>query len=276
MQERSEFHQLVSAGMRSIVTRTFRRVRASRGLCVPALLTVMLVGATAVSAQTPSEEARTLLNSYREDVTRIDRARDLLETAVAGKETADVRTLVLLARAWFLYAENRTKTEEARLAAYEKGRAAAERAIARSPDDPEAHLWYAINLGSWAQVKGLFRSLITLGTIRREVDTVLRLDPNNVEANIMAGSLQREIPAIMGGDKEKAEEYFKTAKRLAPHLSGARIELAKLYIKQGRIAEARQELQGVIDEPAPTDRSRWELVEVPRARTMLHSLDDLN
>ena len=262
--------------MRRIVTRTFRRARASRGLCVPALLTVMLVGATAVSAQTPSEEARTLLNSYREDVTQIDRARDLLETAVAGKETADVRTLVLLARAWFLYAENRTKTEEARLAAYEKGRAAAERAIARSPDDPEAHLWYAINLGSWAQVKGLFRSLITLGTIRREVDTVLRLDPNNVEANIMAGSLQREIPAIMGGDKEKAEEYFKTAKRLAPHLSGARIELAKLYIKQGRIAEARQELQGVIDEPAPTDRSRWELVEVPRARTMLHSLDDLN
>src|SRR5262249_41122272 len=189
--------------MRSIVTRTFRRARASRGLCVRARLPVMRVGAPAVSAQTPSEEARTLLNSYQEDVTRIDRARDLLETAVAGKETADVRTLVLLARAWFLYAENRTKTEEARLAAYEKGRAAAERAIAPSPDDREAPLWHAITLGRGAKVKGLFRSLTTLGTIRRGVNPVLRLDPNNVEANIMAGSLQREIPAMMGGDKEK-------------------------------------------------------------------------
>src|SRR5262249_61912250 len=104
----------------------------------------------------------------------------------------------------------------------------------------------------------------------------MTLDPTNGEATIRADPPRGDTPAIMGGDKEKAEEYFKTAKRLAPHLSGARIELAKLYIKQGRIAEARQELQGVIDEPAPTDRSRWELVEVPRARTMLHSLDTLN
>ena len=261
---------------RSLVTRMFRCALASRVLWAAALLAAMLTGAAAVSAQTPSEEARTLLSSYREDVTRIDRARDLLETAVAREEAADARTLVLLARAWFLYAENRTETEGAQLAAYEKGRAAAERAIARSPNDPDAHLWYAINLGSWAQVKGLFRSLITLNTVRREVDTVLRLDPKNVDAHIMAGSLNREIPAIMGGDKAKAEEHFKTAQRLAPHRSGARIELAKLYIKQGRILEARQELQGVLDEPAPEDRSRWQLMEVPRAREMLRSLGAAN
>jgi len=259
-----------------VATRTLRCALSSRVLCVAGLVAAMLGGATAASAQTPSEQARALLSSYREDVTRIDRARDLLETAVAREEAPDVRTLVLLARAWFLYAENRTKTEEARLAAYEKGRAAAERAIARSPNDQDAHLWYAINLGSWAQVKGLFRSLVTLSTVRREVDTVLRLDPNNVDAHIMAGSLNREIPGIMGGDEAKAEEHFKTAQRLAPHRSGARIELAKLYIKQDRILEARQELQGVLDEPAPEDRSRWELVEVPRARQMLQSLGAAN
>ena len=81
-----------------------------------------------------------------------------------------------------------------------------------------------------------------------------------------------QFPAIMGGDRAKAEEHFKTAKRLAPHRSGCRIELAKLYINEGRVAEARQELQGVLDETAPDDRSRWELVEVPRAREMLRGL----
>jgi len=76
----------------------------------------------------------------------------------------------------------------------------------------------------------------------------------------------------MGGDKAKAEEHFKTVRRLAPHLSGARMELAKLYVKMGRTAEARQELQGVLDEPAPADRARWTLMEVPQAREMLRSL----
>jgi len=247
-----------------------------RTLGVVACLAAVLAGAPIASAQSPVEQARALLSNYREDLSRIDRARDLLESTVGRDGAADARSLVLLSRAWYLYAENRAETEEARLAAYEKGRSAAERAIARAPDDPEAHLWYAINLGSWAQVKGLLRSLLTLQTIRREVDTVLRLAPDNVDAHIMAGSLNREIPAIMGGDKAKAEEHYKTAKRLAPHRSGGRIELAKLYINQGRVAEARQELQGVLDETAPDDRSRWELVEVPKAREMLRSLPVAN
>ena len=55
-------------------------------------------------------------------------------------------------------------------------------------------------------------------------------------------------------------------------MTGVRIELAQLYINTGRFAEARQELQGVVDEPAPADRPRWTLKEAPRARAMLESL----
>ena len=57
-------------------------------------------------------------------------------------------------------------------------------------------------------------------------------------------------------------------------LTGVRIELAQLYIYTGRLAEARRELQGVLDEPAPTDRPRWTLKEAPRARAMLESIRD--
>lgn len=241
-------------------------------LRITAGIAVLLAATGASPVPPPVETARGLLHDFRADPARIDRARDLLEAAVARDEPVDPLTLVTLSRAWFLYAENRAKTEEARLAAYERGRAAAERAIALAPEGAEAHLWLAINLGSWARVKGLFRSLLTLQTIRREVDTVLRLDPDNVDGHVMAGSLHREIPALLGGDKVKAEEHFMTARRLAPHLTGARIELAKLYIKLGRLAEAREELQGVLDEPAPTDRPRWALTETPQARDLLRSL----
>ncbi len=243
-----------------------RRFRIAGGIVA------VLASVAASPVPAPLETARALLQDFRADPTRIDRARDLLEAAVARDAAGDPRILVALSRAWFLYGENRVAGEEARLAAYERGRAVAERAITQRPNDAEGHLWYAINLGSWAQVKGLLRSVLTLQTIRREVDTVLRLDPDNVEGHVMAGSLNREVPAILGGDRAKAEEHFNTARKLAPHLTGARMELAKLYIKMDRLAEARRELQAVLDEPAPTDRSRWELTEVPQARHMLRSL----
>ena len=246
-------------------------VRAVRSAAAAGALVATMVAA---QAQSPGEAARALLRSYQDDPTRIDRARDLLESAVARDGAAEAATLVTLSRAWFLFAENRARTREGRLAAYERGSAVAQRAIAEAPGNAEAHLWYAIHTGSWAQAKGLLRSLLTLRTIRREVDTVLRLDPDNIEGHIMAGSLHRELPTALGGDRAEAERHFKTARMLDPHLTGVRIELAQLYLNTGRVAEARQELQGVLDETAPTDRPRWTLKEAPRARMMLESLRD--
>lgn len=243
-------------------------------LRLAALAGALLAAVVPAQAESPGETARALLRNYQDEPARIDQARDLLEAALARDGTADAATLVTLSRVWFLFAENRTRTEDARLAAYERGRAAAQRAIAQAPGHADAHLWYAINLGSWAQVKGLVRSLLTLRTIRQEVDTVLRLDPDNIDGHIMAGSLFRDLPMLLGGDSTQAELHFKRAQTLDPRLTGVRIELALLYSNTGRIAEARRQLQSVLDEPAPTDRPRWLLKEVPRARAMLESLRD--
>jgi tetratricopeptide (TPR) repeat protein len=238
---------------------------------------VVLVAAApaATPAQTPLETARGLLKQYQEDPTRIDRARDLLEAAVTkGGAGNDVPTLLTLARAWFLYGEERAQTPEARVAAYERARDLAKRATELAPKDADAHLWYAITLGSWSNAKGLLHSALALRNLRREVDVVLQLDPKNIEAHIMAGSIARELPVLLGGDRQESEEHFKTAHRLDPRLTGVRIELAQLYINMGRYAEARRELQSVLNEKAPTDRPRWTLKEVPRAKQMLESIRD--
>ena len=239
-------------------------------------LAVVLIVAAPVSApgQTPVETARGLLKQYQEDPARIDRARDLLEASVAKDAGSDVPTLLTLARAWFLYGEERARTDEARVAAYERARDVAKRATELAPKDPSAHLWYAITLGTWSQAKGLLHSALALRNLRREVDRVLELDPKNIEAHIMAGSIARELPVLLGGDRKESEEHFKTAQRLDPRLTGVHLELAQLYVNMGRYAEARQELQAVLDEKAPTDRPRWTLKEVPRARQMLESIRD--
>jgi tetratricopeptide (TPR) repeat protein len=243
-----------------------------------AIVVIVLLGATvaAAPAETPVETARAMLKQYQEDPSRIDRARDLLEAAVAKGAGNDVPTLLTLARAWFLYAEQRAKTEPEKIAAYERARDVAKRATELAPKDPDAHLWYAITLGSWSQAKGLLHSAIALRNLRKEVEVVLQLDPNNIEAHVMAGSIDRELPVLLGGDRRVAEEHFKTAQRLDPRLTGVRVELAKLYINMGRYAEARRQLQSVLDEKAPTDRPRWTLKEVPQARQMLESIRDKN
>ncbi|HEY7654360.1 MAG TPA: tetratricopeptide repeat protein [Methylomirabilota bacterium] len=239
------------------------------------LSAAVLVAGAAAPAQAPVETARGLLRQYQEDPGRIDRARDLLEAAVArGGAADDVPTLLTLARAWFLFGEERARTDEARIAAYGRARDLAKRATELAPRDPDAHLWYAITLGTWSQAKGLLRSALALRDLRKEVDTVLRLDPKNIEAHIMAGSIARELPVVLGGDRKEAEEQFMTARRLDPKLTGARMELAQLYIDMGRYAEARRELQAVLAERAPTDRPRWTLKEAPRARQLLESIRD--
>jgi tetratricopeptide (TPR) repeat protein len=223
---------------------------------------------------TPAETARAMLRQYQDDPARIDRARDLLEAHVARGGAADLPTLLALARAWFLFGEERAKTEADKIAAYARARDYAKRATELAPKDADAHLWYAITLGTWSQAKGLLRSALALRDLRKEVDTVLRLDPNNIEAHIMAGSIARELPMVLGGDSKEAEAHFKTAHRLDPKLTGVRIELAQLYINVGRYADARQQLQAVLSERAPTDRPRWTLKEVPRARQMFESIRD--
>jgi tetratricopeptide (TPR) repeat protein len=241
------------------------------GLLAAGLLAAALPAA--VRAQSPVDTARALLQQYHDDPTSIDRARELLEGALA-KNGADVQTLIALARAWFLHAEQRAATEDARLAAYERSRDLGRRAAELAPANPDAHLAYAIGLGSWARAKGLLRSALALRTIREEVATVLRLDPSSIQAHIMAGSINRELPAVLGGDRAKAEAHFKTARSLDPHLTGVRLELAMLYIDMGGLVEARRELQDLLDERTPTDRARWTVREAPRARALLESIRD--
>src|SRR6266581_7937113 len=76
--------------------------------------------ATPVIADTPAQSARALIVRYDQDVARLDRARDLLETALAGERRVD--TLTTLSYVYFLFGDVRARTAEEKLAAYDRGR----------------------------------------------------------------------------------------------------------------------------------------------------------
>src|SRR3990170_4875806 len=245
----------------------------SRAVLPLTLLTALALGTSAgVGAEDPVPAARAMLAAWHEEPARIDRARAILETAAASDAAPE--TLIELARAWFLTGDFRARAERERAAAYEHGSEAARRAVAAAPRDDRAHLWLAINLGRAAEIKGVMRALALVNTIREESDTVLKLNPANVEGLILAGGLAAELPGFMGGDRVKAEALFTRALEADPHQTGGRLELARLYLGARRWRDAERELSRVVDEPAATDLPRWTVSERPRARALLSELSD--
>ncbi len=246
--------------------------RAAVRLLVVATL-VCLAGAAGVrtaGAETAVEAARSLIARYDEDPARIDRARALLEADVAREPSA--AATILLSRVDFLVGEVRARTPDEKLDAYGRGRDVGKRAIALAPRDPQAHLWYAINTGRWAQTKGVLRSLFLLPTMREEIDTLLTLDPRLPAVHALAGNVAFETPGIAGGDRQLAEKHFRTGLDLDPHYTVIRVDLARLLITAGRYAEARTELERVLAETAPTNLADWTVRDRPRARALLDSI----
>jgi tetratricopeptide (TPR) repeat protein len=239
---------------------------------VPVALALVLSGGGAVHAETAADTARTLIARYHEDTSRLDRARDLLESALATERRID--TMVALARVCLLQGDVRARSRDAKLAAYERGREVGQRAIELAPRSEEAHLWYVANVGRWGQTKGVMRSLFLLPTVRQELDVIFQINPRSAPGHAIAGSVLFELPSVLGGDRSKAEGHFKTAIEIDPHYTLPRVELGRLLIAAGRTADARRELRRALDERAPTSVADWTVKDAPRARELLGSIKD--
>jgi tetratricopeptide (TPR) repeat protein len=224
----------------------------------------------AAPARTPVESARALVARYHEDPTAIDRARDLLEAALARHR--HVETMVMLSYVHFLFGDVRATTTDEKLAAYDRGREIGKRAVELAPKNPEAHVWYGINTGRWGLTKGVMRSLFLLPTVRQSIDATLALDPRNLRALTLSGNVFLEVPGLFGGDREKAEQQFRKALDIDPRFTVARVDLARVLIATGRYADARRELQRVIDETSPSNVADWTVKDLPRARELLESI----
>jgi tetratricopeptide (TPR) repeat protein len=241
-------------------------------LLVGGALAPSAVGAVTPPTAGPVGEAWALFSGFHEDLARIDRSRALLEDAV--RREPSLEALLLLSWVHLTWADLRASTPDEKLAGYERGRDIARRAIELAPRNPEAHLWYAANLGRWAIARGKLRAAFLLGTMAEEIQTILTIDPNHVAGLSLAASFYLETPGLLGGDLDKAATYARKALVLDPHFTRARVELARVLIEQQRYAEARRELQQVVDEPRPSYVADWVVRHRPRARRLLDQIRD--
>ena len=81
----------------------------------------------------------------------------------------------------------------------------------------------------------------------------------------MMGGMLLELPRFLGGSEKKAQEYFERAIAADGNYANARILLAKLYRKQGRIEDARKQVEAVVHAEYPHYRYTWERTYKPEA-----------
>lgn len=232
----------------------------------------MLALGSAASAESLVMDVLASVANYHENPGRLDTLRATLTEVARTDPSTD--TLIALAHICFAWGDVRAKTREEKLGAYEQGRQAAKRAVDQAPRNVLAHFWYGTNTARWGQTKGIGRSIFLLPTVKQEMETVIALDPTFAPGYALAANVYYEVPPLLGGDLDRAEQMFRKGLALAPRFTAMRVGLAKTLIKKGRLAEARVELQAVLDEKSPDNLADWTMKDSRRARELLESLRD--
>ncbi len=240
------------------------------------LIGLLLVSPTATARSESSPlvaEFREFSTRFHEDPARLDQILEGLDQALetnsynsntstnstnpsistySTKSTKSyMEKLLAMAQVCFIWGGIRATTDNQKLEAYERGQEVAKRAVELKPKNVSASFWYAVNTGRWGQSKGFLRSHFLVPTVKKEINIILKLDPNFTPAYSLAGNFFYEVPGLLGGDLDKAEEMFRKGLEQDPMFTELRMGLAKTLISDGRINEARQELQAVLDEKQP-------------------------
>lgn len=211
--------------------------------------------------------------SYYEDFGNLGRAIDKLNK-ILELNPKDVEAMTLLSRVWLTYGDVAAKKKDEKLRAYEKGRGIAKKAMELSPKNPDAHFWYTANMGRWGQTRGVLKSLFLVSQVKEQLNLILALNPKYVPALDVYGVLYYELPGLFGGNLELSEKYIRQAMELDPHLTVARVDLAKVLIKRKKYEEARSELNGVLEEKEPKLYTDWYVKDRKEAEGLMADIKE--
>jgi len=180
-----------------------------------------------------------------------------------------------IARATYWLGVHTEETAE-KLRIHKKGIDVAKRAIALDAKSVESHFWLGVSYGKYGEAKGVTNSLGLIDPIKAEMRKVIELDEEfeGGGAHRVLGRLYFKVPALLGGDLDKAEEHLKKAVsidegRLLNHLF-----LAEVYLERDEKEKAKRHLELVVDGEWEEHRRPENEEEKERAKALLGSLEE--
>jgi len=156
---------------------------------------------------------------------------------------------------------------------YDEGYSVGKRAIEIDGNSADAHLWTVVNRGRQGQTRGVLNSLFMIPELKREIDAVLRIDPENTVAMDVKGMLYYELPSFAGGDLKVAQAALDAAIAIDPNYSVLYVDMAKVQIARKDFARARSYLNRLFEVEDPTYPADFELDDRPDAERMLSEIE---
>jgi hypothetical protein len=211
----------------------------------------------------------------RDAAGRIDEVRAALEAAERAAPD-DFEVLWRLAR-YFVWV-----SDDGRLPAKERSRLGrraweyGERAAAAAPSRVEGHLYTALGIGNYALGIGVLSALRQgiEGKFKASLSRAEEIDPGYLDATIPTawGRFWYELPWPKYSAR-RSEESLRRALRLNAANLRARVYLAELYLKEGRVEPARELLREAVGARAGAYDAAEERRMQARAREILSNLD---
>jgi tetratricopeptide (TPR) repeat protein len=165
----------------------------------------------------------------------------------------------------------RTKAEKLRN--FARAKALAETLIALNDRNDEGHCWWGVAQGRIGQTRGVLNSLFMVSGLKKAFSRATELNPKHPTALDAYGVLYYELPGFVGGDLARSEQYFRRSIESAPNYTLARLDLAKVYIKQKRWSAARTQLDTLLATTDALQPADTELDDKPEARQLLKQIE---
>jgi hypothetical protein len=211
------------------------------------------------------------LYAAREDLTKARAAASMWADRLK-QNPRDFEAAWKLGRAYYWLGTHAPESE--RKAFLEDGIKAGRAAVAVEPSKAAGHFWIAANMGALAESFGLRQGLRYRGDIKIELLTVLKLDPafQQGSADRALGRWYFMVPGLFGGSNKKSEEHLRKSLTYNPNSTVSHFFLAETLLDMDRKADARAELQRVIDSPLHPDWTPEDKEFKDKARALLSTL----
>ncbi|HEY0100658.1 MAG TPA: TRAP transporter TatT component family protein [Pyrinomonadaceae bacterium] len=183
----------------------------------------------------------------REDLARVREGLELLRRARAV-DYSNFDVTWRTARLNYTLGDKTTDATE-REKAFQQGIEAGETAVRAEPERVEGHFWLGANQGGYAQARGPLYGLAAAEGLRKEMETVLKLDEGfqGGSAFMVLGRLDLELPSMLGGDPKRAIETLERGMKYGEQNALYRLRLAEAYVRNKRMNEARQQINFILN-----------------------------
>ena len=145
------------------------------------------------------------------------------------------------------YLGRHSEDEKERDKAFDDGKAAGKSASKMEPNKPDGYFWFGANLGEQANRNPLAIGVRSIDEIREAMNKVIEIQPNYEMASAYDVLGQLELGTrLLGGKPEKAVEYLEKGVELEKFNGETCVHLAEAYLILGKEAEAKKQLDHVL------------------------------